>query len=132
MGLIDAVPSFYAETYDPSRVLLTEVYVAQPGDLGMHLLVAPPGESPRHGLTDAVFVAIMRWCFDRLGATRVVAEPDVNNYRIRAKNMRAGFRELEEVTLEEGDLLKTAVLSVCTRTGFTTSTLFGQERGGRA
>ncbi|WP_049976586.1 GNAT family N-acetyltransferase [Curtobacterium sp. B8] len=35
-------PIAYAETYDPATVLLTDVWDAEPGDVGMHLLVAPP------------------------------------------------------------------------------------------
>ncbi|WP_217182714.1 GNAT family N-acetyltransferase [Streptomyces sp. AC495_CC817] len=132
LGLVDGAPAFYAETYDPARVLLTEVHSAEPGDLGMHVLISPPGRSPRHGLTDAVFAAVMHWCFDELGAERVVVEPDVRNDRIRAKNVRAGFQELAEVAIDDGGHVKAAMLSVCTRAAFTASALVRHEREGRA
>ncbi|PQZ58281.1 MULTISPECIES: GNAT family N-acetyltransferase [unclassified Microbacterium] len=132
LGLVDGTPTFYAETYDPARVLLTGIHDAAPGDIGMHVLVSPPGAAHRHGLTDAVFAAVMRWCFDELGATRVVVEPDAGNARIRAKNVRAGFEELREVVIDEGDHLKTAMLSVCTRAGFANSELLRLDREGRA
>ncbi|MCP2636003.1 acetyltransferase [Microbacterium sp. HD4P20] len=123
LGLIDGVPTFFAETYDPAHVLLRGIHDSLPGDLGMHVLIAPPSGHPRHGLTDAVFAAVMAWCFDELGAQRVVVEPDVRNEPIRRKNTRAGFTELREALVDEGGHLKTAMLSVCTRDDFAASAL---------
>ncbi|MCC2031499.1 GNAT family N-acetyltransferase [Microbacterium allomyrinae] len=137
LGLVDAVPTFFAETYDPATVLLRGIHDPVPGDLGMHVLIAPPGPHPVHGLTDAVFDAVMRWCFDELGAARIVVEPDARNDRIRRKNLRAGFTELRYVAIDDGAHTKTAVLSVCTRDDFAGSELARAERdllapGGRA
>ncbi|WP_407358722.1 acetyltransferase [Microbacterium sp. LTA6] len=135
LGLVDGIPTFYAETYDPSRVLLTGIHDAIPGDLGMHVLISPPIGEPRHGLTDAVFGAVMAWCFEGLGAQRVVVEPDTRNDRIRTKNVRAGFTELREVAVDDGGHTKTAMLSVCTRAAFAASELAETHdpvRGGRA
>ena len=123
IGTVDGAPAFLAETYDPARVLLVGIHDAMPGDLGMHVLVAPADGHARHGLTDAVFAAVMRWCFDRLGAERVIVEPDVRNDRIAAKNARAGFRVLGEVDVPEGGHVKRAGLSVCTRADFAASAL---------
>ena len=121
LGLVNGIPAFYAETYDPSRVLLTDVHQALPGDLGMHVLISPPGGEPRHGFTDAVFGGVMAWCFDQLGAQRVVVEPDVRNDLIRIKNRRAGFTELREAAVDDGGHTKIAMLSVCTRAAFAAS-----------
>ena len=44
-------PLFYVETYRPSRLIPAHELPEQPGDLGMHLLIAPPGETPVHGVT---------------------------------------------------------------------------------
>lgn len=121
LGLVNGIPAFYAETYDPARVLLTGVHDAAPGDLGMHVLISPPGGDPRHGFTDAVFAGVLSWCFDELDAVRVVVEPDVRNDRIRRKNLRAGFTELREVIVDDGGHTKTAMLSVCTRADFAAS-----------
>jgi siderophore synthetase component len=120
---LDGEPVAYAETYDPARVLLTEVHEAEPGDVGMHLLVAPPPADPaarRRGLTDAVMAAVVRFCLAEAaaggrGGARVVVEPDVTNHAIAAKNALAGFRVLREVELADGGHTKTAALSVCTR-----------------
>ncbi|WP_435742544.1 GNAT family N-acetyltransferase [Microbacterium sp. PMB16] len=127
LGVVDGVASFYAETYDPAHVLLPGLYEALPGDLGMHILISPPEGTPRHGLTDAVFAAVMAWCFDELGAERVVVEPDVGNDRVRRKNVRAGFTELREVIVDDGGHRKTAMLSVCTRDDFARSDLTRTE-----
>lgn len=123
IGVVDGAATFFAETYDPAHVLLRGIHDPLPGDLGMHVLIAPPDDHPRHGLTDAVFAAVLRWCFDRLGARRVVVEPDAGNDRIRRKNLRAGFTELRYVTVDDGAHVKTAVLSTCTRAGFAASEL---------
>ena len=98
-------------------------FVAEPLLTGLgsggYLLVAPPGDAPVHGLTSAVMAATVRFCFDRLGATRVVVEPDVTNTRIAAKNAAAGFRVLRELELPG----KRAHLAVCTRADFDASPL---------
>ncbi|WP_461472070.1 GNAT family N-acetyltransferase [Microbacterium sp. HJ5] len=123
LGLVDSAPAFYAETYDPAHVLLPGIHDRASGDLGMHVLISPPAGRPRHGLTDAVFAAVMRWCFDGLDAARVIVEPDVRNAAIRRKNVRAGFTEVREVQVVDGGHAKTAALSVCTRDDFALSEL---------
>jgi siderophore synthetase component len=109
LGRRDGVPVFLAETYDPARVLLTDVFAAEPGDVGMHLLVAPPPADGRvHGLTSAVMRTVVEHCRDVLGARRVVVEPDVRNTAVHAKNAEVGFRVLREVDVDG----KRALLSV--------------------
>lgn len=119
LGRVAGRPTFMVETYDPARVLLDEVFDARPGDVGMHLLVAPPEAAPLHGLTDAVMAATLRFCFSTLHADRVVVEPDVHNAPIAAKNAAGGFRVVQEVQLGT----KRAALSVCTREDFARSRL---------
>ncbi|AOX66007.1 siderophore synthetase [Curtobacterium sp. BH-2-1-1] len=111
LGLRDGVAVFLAETYDPARVLLTDVFAAEPGDVGMHLLVAPPPADGRvHGLTSAVMRTVVEHCRDVLGARRVVVEPDVRNTAVHAKNAEVGFRVLREVDVDIDG--KRALLSV--------------------
>ena len=125
LGCLDGEPVFLTETYDPRRILLPTVFEALPGDLGMHLLVAPraDGAPTRHGLTDEVFGAVMRFCLSDApgarGALRVVVEPDARNAAIAAKNAAAGFRVLREVGLPG----KRALLSLCDRADFAASPL---------
>ncbi|WP_396599386.1 GNAT family N-acetyltransferase [Frigoribacterium sp. R86507] len=111
LGRVDGEPTFFVETYDPAEVLLTEVHDAEPGDVGMHLLVAPPRGQRVHGLTSAVMASVVDFVFEIEQARRIVVEPDVANDRIAAKNDEVGFRALGEVELPD----KTARLSVLTR-----------------
>lgn len=122
LGRVGGEPTFLVETYDPAHVVLLGVHDAEPGDLGMHVLVSPPPAPPEprvHGLTSAVMATVMRFLFDELGAGRVVVEPDVTNEPIAAKNAAVGFRVLREVDLPG----KRARLSVCTRDDFASSHL---------
>ena len=112
LGRVDGRPTFLVETYDPAYAEgLADLPELQPGDLGMHVLVAPPEGPPVPGLTTAVFDAVMAFCFADPRVGRVVVEPDVRNHAIRAKNLAAGFTELREVPLPG----KTGMLSVCPR-----------------
>jgi hypothetical protein len=116
LGRVDGEPSFLAETFDPA--LTPEVGLAglpelRPGDLGMHVLVAPPapGADPRPGFTRQVFAAVLAHCFADPAVERVVVEPDVRNERIAVLNAEAGFVVARVVDLPG----KQAALSFCTR-----------------
>ncbi|WP_418061673.1 GNAT family N-acetyltransferase [Pimelobacter simplex] len=118
LGRVDGRPTFLVETYDPAHSPLAGLPEIADGDLGMHVLVAPPTGQPEPGLTTRVFTAVMAHCFADPSVRRVVVEPDVRNEAIRAKNAAAGFVELREVPLEA----KTAMLSACTRAAFAAAT----------
>jgi hypothetical protein len=121
LGRVDGVPTFLAETYDPRMRELAGIWAAEAGDVGMHVLVAPPAAGPVPGLTSAVMAAVVRFCLDLPGARRVVVEPDARNEAIRAKNRAAGF--VEHGPLDLGH--KTAMLSTCTADAFAASELAG-------
>ena len=110
-------PVFLAECYDPAHDRIRTFYDVQPGDLGMHIFIGP---SDVHiaGYTRAVFFALMRFMFDRLGAARIVVEPDANNTRIHAINRAAGFVYDRNVAFTE----KIASLAFCTRQDFELAT----------
>jgi siderophore synthetase component len=114
LGRVDGTPAFLVERYDPAHSPLAGLPELAPGDVGMHLLVAPPDGEPVPGFTTEVFEAVMGSCFEDPTARRVVVEPDARNEPIRAKNRAAGFTELRPVELPD----KTAMLSVCTREDF--------------
>ena len=114
LGRADGDPAFLVETYDPAFSPLAGLPELEPGDLGMHVLVAPPDGDPLPGFTTQVFAAVLEHCFADPSVRRVVVEPDARNAAIRRKNVDFGFVELREVPLPG----KTAMLSVCTREAY--------------
>ncbi|WP_217996860.1 GNAT family N-acetyltransferase [Nocardioides jensenii] len=118
LGRADGAPAFLAETYLPHHGPLAELPEISDGDLGMHVLVAPPVRH-RRGFTTEVFRAVMEFCFADAAVRRVVVEPDVRNDKIAALNAAAGFVVERHVDLGH----KTAALSFCTREAFTASSL---------
>jgi hypothetical protein len=119
LGRLDGEPLFLAETYDPARSELAPHHDWRAGDIGMHLLVAPPQGAPRSGTTSAVMGAVMRFVLADPGCERVVVEPDERNDAIAEKNRQAGFVVIGPVQLEG----KTGVLSIATREDFDRSEL---------
>ncbi|MFD6935665.1 GNAT family N-acetyltransferase [Streptomyces goshikiensis] len=117
IGLHEGRPAFLMETYDPSELELVGLYDAQPGDVGMHFLVAP-SDTPLHGFTRAVITTVMAAVFADPATERVVVEPDVNNTAVHALNEAVGFVAERPVTKPE----KEALLSFCTRAQFEAAT----------
>jgi RimJ/RimL family protein N-acetyltransferase len=118
LGRVDGEPAFLVQTYDPFDSELAGLPELRPGDLGMHLLVAPT-DSPVPGFTRRVFSAVMEHCFADPAVRRVVVEPDVRNDRIAALNKAAGFEVIRNIRLRT----KTAALSCCTREAWEASEL---------
>ncbi|MFH8754643.1 GNAT family N-acetyltransferase [Streptomyces atroolivaceus] len=117
IGLHDGHPAFLMERYDPTEVELKGLYEAEPGDVGMHFLVAPP-ETPVHGFTRAVITVVMETLFADPRVRRVVVEPDVSNTAVHDLNKAVGFEVIREITKPE----KQALLSTCTREQFEAAT----------
>ena len=118
LGRVDGEPAFLVETYDPHHGELAELPELRPGDLGMHVLVAPT-DTPHHGFTRRVLRAVMQHCLADPTVDRVVVEPDVRNDRIAALNAAAGFVVARTVQLPT----KRAALSFCTRSDHAASEL---------
>lgn len=112
-------PACLLESYDPAHDELGRFYAVQPGDRGMHFLVAPAAGAPVHGFTRAVLHAILQFLFSQPQVSRVVVEPDVNNDKIHPLNRAAGFRYLHTVTLP----CKTAWFAVCEHHDYQTHAL---------
>jgi hypothetical protein len=110
LGRVDGGPAFLAETYDPYHSELRALPELRPGDLGMHVLVAP-AETPVPGFTRRVFREVMSHCFAEPSVRRVVVEPDIRNDKIAALNKAAGFEVARTVQLRS----KEAALAFCTR-----------------
>ncbi|WP_327283531.1 MULTISPECIES: GNAT family N-acetyltransferase [unclassified Streptomyces] len=117
IGLHEGRPAFLMEKYDPAELELVGLYEAQPGDVGMHFLVAP-SERPLHGFTRAVITTVMAALFADPKTERVVVEPDVENTAVHALNEAVGFVADGPVRKPE----KTALLSFCTRAQFEAAT----------
>ncbi|MFJ4229948.1 GNAT family N-acetyltransferase [Paenarthrobacter nicotinovorans] len=121
LGLDDGVPTFLMERYLPESSPLADVYEVRPGDVGMHLLVSPPGGDPQPGYTTAVMQEVMTELFANPATQRVVVEPDARNHKIHVLNEKVGFRPHGVVTLPAVDPAedhKKALLSFCTREYF--------------
>ncbi|MGW0390719.1 GNAT family N-acetyltransferase [Streptomyces sp. NPDC003042] len=117
IGLHEGRPAFLMETYDPSELELVGLYDAQPGDVGMHFLVAP-SDRPLSGFTRAVITTVMASLFADPATRRVVVEPDVRNTAVHALNEAVGFVPDGPVQKPE----KEALLSFCTRAQFEAAT----------
>ncbi|MEZ0109541.1 RimJ/RimL family protein N-acetyltransferase [Catenulispora sp. EB89] len=117
LGLVDGTPAFLAERYDPRYVELVGLYEPEDGDVGMHFLCAPT-DTPVHGFTRAVIIAVLAWIFSDPDALRVVVEPDVRNTAVQALNAAVGFRVVGPIAKPE----KQALLSVCTWHDFQAAT----------
>lgn len=113
LGLLDGEPVFLMERYDPAHVELVGLYEPQPGDVGMHFLVAPT-DTPVHGFTRSVITAVMEHLFADPATARVVVEPDVHNSAVHTLNEAVGFIAEREIQKPE----KKALLSFCTREQF--------------
>ncbi|WP_394433851.1 GNAT family N-acetyltransferase [Streptomyces sp. SGAir0957] len=120
IGERDGVPVFLMERYDPRHVELVGLYEPEPGDTGMHFLVAPT-DTPEHGFTRAVITAVMAHLFADPAVERVVVEPDVRNKAVHALNEAVGFVPDREIDKPE----KRALLSFCTRAQFEAATAEG-------
>lgn len=114
LGLDGGVPAFLMEEYRPESSPLAAVYAVQPGDIGMHLLVAPPLGEPQPGYTTAAMEAVLERLFQKPGVERVVVEPDARNTKIHTLNERLGFEPAGVVELPD----KQALLSFCTQDSF--------------
>ncbi|MGW5635135.1 GNAT family N-acetyltransferase [Streptomyces sp. NPDC003832] len=101
----DGVPAALLQTYEPEADRVGECYDVEPGDIGVHLLLAPAG-SPggRPGWTGALLTALTHYVLVGLDRRRVVVDPDVSNDRAVARFLRQGFDEGPVVTLPEIDL----------------------------
>jgi RimJ/RimL family protein N-acetyltransferase len=117
IGLHEGRPAFLMESYDPTQLELVGLYDPEPGDVGMHFLVAP-SDTPLHGFTRAVITTVVAALFADPAARRVVVEPDVSNKAVHALNEAVGFVPEREIQKPE----KPALLSFCTREQFEAAT----------
>ncbi|MFE2296733.1 GNAT family N-acetyltransferase [Streptomyces sp. NPDC059445] len=101
----DGEPVALLQTYEPAADRVGECYPVEPGDIGVHLLLAPAGPGGgRPGWTTALLSAAASYVLLGLGRDRVVVDPDVRNERAIARFHRQGFTPGPVVVLPEVDL----------------------------
>jgi hypothetical protein len=105
LAVVDGTPAALLQTYDLEADRIGECYEVRPGDIGLHLLVAPAGQSgPRPGWTSALLTAFAAYCLLGLDRRRIVVDPDVRNEKAIARFVRQGFAKGPAVVLPEIDI----------------------------
>ncbi|NUT30927.1 MAG: acetyltransferase [Streptomyces sp.] len=103
--LLDADPVALLQTYEPGADRVGECYDVRPGDIGVHLLIAPAGpEGGQPGWTSALLTVVASYVFRTLDRRRVVVDPDVRNEKAIARFLKQGFTAGPVVVLPEVDL----------------------------
>ncbi|MGW0812714.1 GNAT family N-acetyltransferase [Streptomyces viridiviolaceus] len=103
--VMDGEPVALLQTYDPEADRVSECYDAQPGDIGVHLLLAPAGaEGARPGWTSSLAAVITTYVLIGLDRRRIVVDPDVRNDKAIARFLKQGFTAGPAVVLPEVDL----------------------------
>ncbi|MGW6586153.1 GNAT family N-acetyltransferase [Streptomyces globisporus] len=112
LALRDGVPAALFQTYEPDADPVGECYDVQPGDFGVHLLIAPAeGEGAVRGYTEALLTVFIAYVFSDPAHLRVIVEPDARNEKAIARMVRIGFELGPEIRKPE----KTARLAFLTR-----------------
>ncbi|MCK8521322.1 GNAT family N-acetyltransferase [Aquimarina sp. D1M17] len=113
IGILNEIPMFLMEFYDPEYDTIAEHYDVLDGDIGMHILVAPV-KKKIPGFTWNVFTTVMDFLFSKADAKRVVVEPDISNEKIHVLNKKAGFQYIKKIQLPH----KIAQLAICARENY--------------
>ncbi|MGW5132308.1 GNAT family N-acetyltransferase [Streptomyces sp. NPDC004135] len=98
-------PVALLQTYEPEADRVGECYDVRPGDIGVHLLLAPAGpDGGRPGWTAGLIAVVAAYVLVGLDRRRVVVDPDVRNEKAIARFLRQGFTAGPVVVLPEVDL----------------------------
>ncbi|MFF7139153.1 hypothetical protein RKD27_004870 [Streptomyces sp. SAI-126] len=101
----DGEPAGLLQTYEPEADRVSECYSVEPGDIGIHLLLPPPGpHGTRPGWSKALLSAVASYVLLALDRRRVVVDPDVRNEKAIARFLKQGFVAGDTVVLPEIDL----------------------------
>lgn len=87
---LDGVPAGIFQSYEPHANPVGAAYRVEPGDLGVHVLLAPT-EHRTPGLTGAFGRRVLEQIARHGTARRIVAEPDVSNDRALTRLEATGF-----------------------------------------
>ena len=119
--LLNDRPIGIFQTFEPDADPVGERYPVQPGDVGMHLLLAP-GRRPPRGLVDSLTPALARYLLADPAKDRIVVEPDVRNAMALRRLQSLGFRFDDEIDLPD----KRAQLAFLTRAAYESAHLTGR------
>ncbi|MFE9428644.1 GNAT family N-acetyltransferase [Kitasatospora sp. NPDC006697] len=99
--LRDGEPAALFQTYQPEHDPLGDHYPVQPGDVGVHLLVAPAAGEPSPHHTAVLVAVLLSAVLTDPAVRRIVAEPDTRNAASIERLRRTGFAFGPEVQLED-------------------------------
>ncbi len=114
VGEYNNEPAFVLERYLPSKDLINQYYTTKETDIGVHIIVAPPGGNMIPNFTWYLFQSIMEFVFDGTKAERILVEPDIRNKKMFALCERIGFKLNKVVELPH----KTAQLAFLNKEDF--------------
>ncbi|MFE2420594.1 GNAT family N-acetyltransferase [Streptomyces hokutonensis] len=102
--LRDDEPVALLQTYEPAADRVGGCYAVAPGDIGIHLLLAPAGpDGARPGWSAALLGVLAAYVLVGLDRRRIVVDPDVRNEKAIARFLRQGFVAGPRVVLPEID-----------------------------
>ncbi|MFJ5260514.1 GNAT family N-acetyltransferase [Streptomyces sp. NPDC088387] len=105
LAVKDGTPVALLQTYEPDADRVGDCYEVEPGDIGVHLLLAPAGpDGERPGWSAALASVLVTYVLVTLDRPRIVADPDVDNGKAIARFLRQGFTPGPVVVLPEIDL----------------------------
>ena len=110
VGTYNDQPIFVLERYHPKYDEVGTFYPVENGDIGIHIMVAPP-RIRIPNFTWYAFTAIMDFVFQNPSVNRILVEPDIRNKKMFALCQRIGFRLNKVVELPH----KTAQLAFLTK-----------------
>lgn len=95
---LDGRPGALFQTYQPEADPIGECYDVQPGDFGVHFMMAP-ADKPAPGFTGLMMGVLAEFAFRDRSVRRIVVEPDARNDKAIARMVRFGFRPGELIEL---------------------------------
>ncbi|MEV1005804.1 GNAT family N-acetyltransferase [Streptomyces sp. NPDC049881] len=87
----DGTPVALFQTYDPAADEVGACYDVREGDIGVHLLIAPPPGPLRRGFTTGLMPVLIAFVFADPAVRRLVAEPDLRNDKAIERALRTGL-----------------------------------------
>lgn len=113
IGMLNGIPMSYWESYWTADDIVARHYTADPTDQGIHLLIGEP-EFLGKGYALPLLRAMTHFQFQNVETQKIVAEPDIRNYKMIHVFERCGFEFQKAIALPD----KTAALMFCDRTQF--------------